>query len=171
MHFTWHVKLGIVAATDTHNGNPGAVEEYSYQGWSGITDDTREERITKSASPMRATNTLIANPGGLAGVWAEENSRDAIFNAMKRKETFGTSGPRITARFFGGWDYPEDLCGDPELVSKGYAGGVPMGGDLPAPPSAEAAPVATRRCSNVRRRSPSSPSTTSASGATRRARP
>ena len=90
---------------------------------------------------MQATNSLIANPGGLAGVWAEENSRDAIFDAMKRKETFGTSGPRITARFFGGWDYPEDLCGDPELVSKGYTGGVPMGGDLPPPPSAEAAPV------------------------------
>ncbi|MBB84988.1 MAG: hypothetical protein CL931_14365 [Deltaproteobacteria bacterium] len=134
-------KIGIVAATDAHNGNPGDVEEYSFQGWSGITDDTREERIAKSTSPMQATNSLMANPGGLAGVWAEENSRDAIFNAMKRKETFGTSGPRITARFFGGWDYPEDLCGDPELVSKGYAGGVPMGGDLPTPPSAEAAPV------------------------------
>ncbi|MCR9095329.1 MAG: DUF3604 domain-containing protein [bacterium] len=134
-------KIGIVAATDAHNGNPGDVEEYSYQGWAGISDGSREARIAKSGSPMQATNSLLANPGGLAGVWAEENSRDAIFDAMKRRETFGTSGPRITARFFGGWQYPADLCGDRDLVSKGYSGGVPMGGDLPAAPSADAAPV------------------------------
>ena len=56
-------------------------------------------------------------------------------------ETFGTSGPRITARFFGGWDYPADLCADPELVAKGYAGGVPMGGDLPDPTASGEVPV------------------------------
>jgi hypothetical protein len=134
-------KIGIVAATDAHNGNPGDVEEYSYQGWAGNADGSRDLRIAKSESPMQATDYLLANPGGLAGVWAEENSRDAIFDAMKRRETFGTSGPRITARFFGGWDYPEDLCGDPELVAKGYAGGVPMGGDLPSAPSGDASPV------------------------------
>lgn len=133
-------KIGIVAATDAHNANPGDVEEYSYQGWSGTPDSTREARLDRGNSPINATNSLAANPGGLAGVWAEENSRDAIFDAMKRRETFGTSGPRITARFFGGWDYPEDLCGDPEIISKGYAAGVPMGGDLPQQPSEDAAP-------------------------------
>ena len=133
-------KLGIVAATDTHNANPGDVEEYSYQGWSGISDATPETRLDPGDSPINATNTLSSNPGGLAGVWAEENSRDSIFDAMKRRETFGTSGPRITARFFGGWDYPEDLCGDPELVSQGYAGGVPMGGDMPEQPGGAQAP-------------------------------
>ena len=60
---------------------------------------------------------------------------------MKRRETFGTSGPRITARFFGGWDYPSDLCDNPELVAKGYAGGVPMGGDLPTRPEGASAPT------------------------------
>ncbi len=134
-------KLGIVAATDTHNANPGDVEEYSYQGWQGTPDATPAERLDRGSSPVNATNSLAANPGGLAGVWAEENSRDAIFDAMKRRETFGTSGPRITARFFGGWDYPDDLCGDPDLVARGYAGGVPMGGDLAAPPDGATAPV------------------------------
>jgi len=133
-------KIGIVAATDAHNANPGDVEEYSYQGWGGTPDSTREARLDPGNSPINATNSVASNPGGLAGVWAEENSRDSIFDAMKRRETFGTSGPRITARFFGGWDYPEDLCGDPELVSKGYAEGVPMGGDLPSRPAEAGAP-------------------------------
>ena len=52
------------------------------------------------------------NPGGLAVLWAEENSRDALFAAMRRREAYGTSGPRIAVRFFGGWGYPEDLCGE-----------------------------------------------------------
>jgi len=80
------------------------------------------------------------NPGGLAAVWAEENSRDALFEAMQRRETFGTSGPRIVARFFGGWEYPETLCEAGDVAGPGYAGGVPMGGDLPAAPATDAAP-------------------------------
>ncbi|MBJ21889.1 MAG: DUF3604 domain-containing protein [bacterium] len=134
-------KLGIIAATDTHNANPGDVEEYSYQGWQGSPDATPQQRLDPGNSPINAKNSLASNPGGIAGVWAEENSRDAIFDAMKRKETFGTSGPRITARFFAGWDYPEALCGDPELVAKGYSGGVPMGGDLPPRPDGARAPT------------------------------
>ena len=64
----------------------------------------------------------------LVGVWAEENSRPALFDALRRRETFGTSGPRITVRFFGGFDLPDGLCSDPRLVEKGYQNGVPMGG-------------------------------------------
>lgn len=131
-------KMGIIAATDAHNANPGDVEEYSYEGWMGASDATAIDRLERGDSPVNATNSLAANPGGLAGVWAEENSRDSIFDAMKRKETFGTSGPRITARLFGGWDYPADLCGSSELVQEGYARGVPMGGDLPPVPAAAA---------------------------------
>ena len=133
-------KLGIVAATDTHNANPGDVEEYSFQGWGGAPDASREARLDPGNSPVNATNSLASSPGGIAGVWAEENSRDSIFDAMKRRETFGTSGPRITARFFGGWDYDSDLCGQPDLVERGYAQGVPMGGDLPQRPSDASAP-------------------------------
>jgi hypothetical protein len=71
-------------------------------------------------------------------VWAEENSREALFAALRRRETYATSGPRIQLRFFGGAAYPATLCDDPELPSKGYAGGVPMGGELRG---ASAAPV------------------------------
>jgi hypothetical protein len=72
------------------------------------------------------------SPGGLTAVWAEENAREAIFSAFRRKETFGTSGPRIVVRMFGGWEYPNDLCNAPDLAARGYTGGVPMGGTLPA---------------------------------------
>ena len=75
---------------------------------------------------------LEDNPmAGLAGVFAEENSRASLFEAMQRRETFGTSGPRIVPRFFGAWDLPEDLCERGDLVVEGDARGVPMGGDLP----------------------------------------
>jgi len=134
-------KLGIVAATDAHNGNPGDVEEYSYPGWRGIEDATTAQRLSTDSELVAAIFNVISSPGGLAGIWAEENSRDSLFDAMERREVFGTSGPRMTARFFGGWNYPADLCDGPGLVEAGYAGGVPMGGDLPARPEAATAPV------------------------------
>ncbi len=125
-------KLGMIASTDTHNATAGAVAEDRYRGHHGWRDDDPEKRS--------ASNMILNNPGGLAAVWAEENSRDAIFDALKRRETFGTSGPRLVVRFFGGWDYPEDLCEEPDFVEKGYQGGVPMGGDLPPRPDGEDAP-------------------------------
>jgi hypothetical protein len=76
------------------------------------------------------------NPGGLAVLWAEENSRDALFAAMRRREAYGTSGPRITLRFFGGWEYEVAMCASGDFAAQGYAGGVPMGGDLPERPAA-----------------------------------
>ncbi|HAC05843.1 MAG TPA: hypothetical protein DCF71_08260 [Gemmatimonadetes bacterium] len=69
---------------------------------------------------------------GLAGAWAEENTRESIYDSFRRKETFGTSGPRIRVRFFGGYDFADDLTDAPDMVARAYAGGVPMGGDLMA---------------------------------------
>jgi len=67
------------------------------------------------------------------GVWAEQNTRDNLFNAMQRREVFATSGPRIGARFFAGWKLAEDICSS-NVAEAGYAGGVPMGGELSAGP-------------------------------------
>ena len=74
-------------------------------------------------------------------MWAEENTRDSIYEALRRKETFATSGPRIRVRFFGGFALPDGLAEDPDAISKAYASGVPMGGDLlPAADAAASAP-------------------------------
>ena len=116
---------GIIASTDTHLGTPGAVEEKEHPGHGGAGSPAR------NALPEGLTDIVAFNPGGLAVVWAEQNTRDALFDAMKRRETYGTSGPRIVLRFFGGWDYPTTLCDSADLAAQGYAAGVPMGGHLP----------------------------------------
>jgi hypothetical protein len=74
---------------------------------------------------------------GLAAVWAVSNTREALFDAMRRKETYATSGPRISVRFFGGWDYPRDLILREDRISVAEASGVPMGGELPPRQSRE----------------------------------
>jgi hypothetical protein len=78
---------------------------------------------------------------GATAVWAEENTRASIFDAMKRKETYGTSGTLIRLRFFGGWDYPADLVKDSDFVQQAYDYGVPMGSDLPEITAAGKAPT------------------------------
>ncbi|MBW2388042.1 MAG: DUF3604 domain-containing protein [Deltaproteobacteria bacterium] len=116
------LKYGIVASTDTHLGTPGLVAEEDAKGHGGA----GQRRLAG------LPDDLEFNPGGLAVVWAEENTRDAIFSAMMRREVYGTSGTRPLVRFFGGWDYPKDLCGAKDFAARGYKGGVPMGSDLPS---------------------------------------
>jgi hypothetical protein len=125
-------KHGIIASTDTHISAPGSVQEKNYPGNTNIDGD-----FSGALRPGLIT-IPYRSPGGLAGVWAEENSREAIFLAMRRKETFGTSGPQIVVRFFGGWSYPAEVCDDPNLAAVGYQDGVPMGGDLAPPPDGSA---------------------------------
>ena len=129
------VKMGVIASTDGHFGTPGAVQE---DNWHGAVSG--EVTISERLKPGKLPSGIKGNPGGLAGVWAEENSRDAIFDAMVRRETFGTSGPRIVPRFFGGWDLDAESCGRSDMVEHGYAQGVPMGGDLPALPAPDRRP-------------------------------
>jgi len=132
-------KMGFIASTDTHDANPGDVEERSYDGWSGTQDSTPQKRLQGKIATLAP---IASNPGGLVGIWSEENSRDALFDAMKRRETFGTSGPRIQPRFFGGWSYAADACErQDELVARGYLDGVAMGGDLREKPADADAPV------------------------------
>ncbi len=122
-------EYGIIASTDTHLGTPGAAREDKFLGHGGAGVPARDE------VPPGLPDKLEYNPGGLAVLWAPENSRDALFDAMRRKEAYGTSGPRIVSRFFGGWSFPENLCEAPDLVKQAYANGVPMGSKLPARPS------------------------------------
>lgn len=124
-------KFGFIGSTDTHSATPGATEEMAWTGHQSAQDGMPEQRVG---------NALELNPGGLAVVWAEQNTRDSIFNALRRRETYGTSGTRPIVRFFGGWNYPNDLCGKPELVKTGYTQGVAMGSDLPAAPAGATAP-------------------------------
>jgi hypothetical protein len=116
---------GFIASTDTHQSIPGAVDEATFvgHGGAGVAADTW--------SPDALVDKVWFNPGGLAVLWAEENSREALFAAMRRREAYGTSGPRIVVRFFAG-DYPDDLCSRSDFAARGYADGVPMGGNLPA---------------------------------------
>jgi hypothetical protein len=131
-------KYGFVAATDTHNGNPGDTREDAYPGHLGSQDSTMGKRLGYLDAPgpdgrhekARKFGFTMYNPGGLAGVWAPKNTRGAIWDALHGRETFGTSGTRIKVRFFGSFAYPSDLHRRPDMLATAYAKGVPMGGDL-----------------------------------------
>jgi hypothetical protein len=128
-------QFGFIGSTDTHLGAPGAADEGRFLGHGGAGDSAREE-----VSPG-LPDKLEYNPGGLAVIWAEQNTRDSLFEALKRRETYATSGPRIVTRLFGGWDLDPALCDAPDRVEQAYARGVPMGSELRAAPDASAAPT------------------------------
>ena len=130
-------KLGIIGATDNHNGVPGDTQESTWNGHGGVNDAKPEQRLGIQRGLVAKIVGLTPgsiNPGGLTGVWAPENTREAIWDALARKETFGTSGTRVRARMFAGYDLPADLHTRADAVRMAYATGVPMGGDLPQAP-------------------------------------
>lgn len=121
-------RFGVIASTDTHLGAPGAVAEDGFLGHGG------DGVPALKSVPPGLPDKLEYNPGGLAVVWAEQNTRDALFTAMQRREVYGTSGPRIVSRLFAGFDLEPALCAAPDMAAQGYARAVPMGSDLgPAP--------------------------------------
>ena len=122
-------KLGIVAGADSHDAFSDN-EEFNYTGVHGNTDNTPKIRLTSGSTVAGEPPKHFGTPGTTA-VWAPENTRTAIFDAIKNKETYGTSGTFIRLRFFGGWDYSEGLVKDKNFVQKAYKDGVPMGQDLP----------------------------------------
>jgi len=129
------LQFGFIGSTDTHAGTPGDTEEYDYRGMAGLVDSPASMRLGYNPSRQigkKIADSLRMSPGGLAAVWAKENTREAIFEAMERRETYATSGNRIKLRFFAGWNYDAELIHDPDLLSKAYRNGVPMGGILPA---------------------------------------
>ncbi len=123
--------FGLVAATDTHNSSPGDVEEWDYvsAAGAGTSPAVRRMRDDPDAAPHNVPLRFHTS-GGLAAVWAEENTRDAIFAAMKRREAYATSGPRMTLRFFAGWGFDESVADERNPVAIATDGGVPMGGVL-----------------------------------------
>lgn len=131
------VKFGASASTDTHMSTAGAVQEDNWRGHIYAEWNKEGRLLTEGFIPSGKDG----NPGGLTGVWAEENSRDSIFNALRNRETFGTSGPRIKPRFFASWKYSAGLCDDTNMLTMAYRDGVPMGADLSAPPDDHSVPV------------------------------
>lgn len=121
------LQFGLIGATDTHNSNPGDTEEWDFRGTTTFTSSPAKQRMNVS----NVTGIRNNNPGGLAAVWAPENTREALFDAMKRKEVYATSGTRIKLRAFAGYRLPPDLADTGDLTAA-YANGVPMGGSLAA---------------------------------------
>ncbi|MAT93305.1 MAG: hypothetical protein CME59_11960 [Halioglobus sp.] len=146
-------KFGLVGSSDTHVA-AASLDEQTYFSKVGMLDGTAQMRGSVPASFLYGTLIRFAAPSmltevdgrtymatssfeywsasGVAAVWAEENTREAIYDAFRRKETFATSGPRMQVRFFAGYDYADSLMTSPDLVAAAYAGGVTMGSDLAA---------------------------------------
>jgi hypothetical protein len=123
-------KYGFIGDSDTHNA-AASNEEYNYTGKFAFENDAHDRMEgLKGQPPEQIQQIREFSSGGLAGVWAEENTRESIFDAVQRKETFGTSGPMIKVRFFGGWDFGAGDLQGAGFVKAGYTRGVPMGGDL-----------------------------------------
>ena len=132
-------RFGIVSASDSHVG-AGAFDEDDYWSKVGIVDSSPQLRGSVPLDKPNPDGTRYAGgnvanfnawgASGLAGVWAEENTRASIYAAFRRKETFGTSGPRITVRFFAGYGYDDSVLTAVDSTQRLYEQGVPMGGEL-----------------------------------------
>ena len=155
-------KYGLVGASDIHNGLSTSTEN-SFAGGHGGGVDPRTMlpqgnfarnmlglqplpegstgAETSKAGEAQLRDNVELGSGGLTGVWAEENTREAIFAALKRKETFATSGSRIRLRMFGGWGFESKLLNEREWPAVAYSRGVSMGGDLPVKPAHTASPT------------------------------
>jgi hypothetical protein len=147
-------RLGFIASTDSHNGDSGNVREKFFSGHGGVLDDEPKDQLgywdcdntTKTedaADPDNCTNRVFLdrargfNPGGLTGVWAPDNTRESLWAAIKRGETFATSGPRLRIRTIATWQAPpadicEQIAAGSNPVDRGELAGAVMGGTLPA---------------------------------------
>ena len=133
-------KSGMIGSTDTHTGLT-TVDEDNFFGKVPSSEPSPErwnEVFLKFADGKAAFSGWNIQAAGLAGVWALENTRAGLFDAMKRKETYATTGTRITVRLFAGWDFQADEVESPDFAAQGYARGVPMGGDLKSAPAGKA---------------------------------
>jgi len=126
------LQIGFIAATDGHNANPGDVEEWDYRGTVGTISSPALRRLSGANLGDKAYRSMLKfhTPGGLAAVWAPENTRESIFDALARRETYATSGPRIALRFHAGWDIDKAVTEAPGLFQHLKTNAVPMGSVL-----------------------------------------
>ncbi len=129
-------KFGVIGASDTHNA-AGSFEEDNYWSKTGLMDIEPFRRGSvplPDSDPENPEYSMGASrswgASGLAGVWAESNTRDAIYDGFRRKETFSTSGPHIRVRFFGGYEIDQTLTDAADVIATAYAKGVPMGSEI-----------------------------------------
>ena len=121
-------KFGMIGSTDAHT-SLSAVDENNFFG-SMVLGEPSAIRMTEPTSTVIRNATWNYSAAGYAGVWAEENTRESLFAAMKRKEVYATTGPRMIVRFFGGWEFDAGDASRSDFVHIGYTKGVPMGGVL-----------------------------------------
>lgn len=126
-------KFGMAGGSDSHNTGSPYRQDNFYGGHAQI-DGTLQRRMV-GVLAFGTLDVRLENPGGQTGVWAEENTRQSIWDGMYRKETFGVSGPHMKVRFFGGWNYNKNIFDARDWVHQSYASGVPMGADMPPMPA------------------------------------
>jgi hypothetical protein len=126
-------KFGVIGSSDSHNAS-SPTDESNYHGKLPMMDGSAGLRTDEATLLPAGLNPVTRwGSGGLAAVWSQGNTRASIYDALERKETFATSGPRISVRFFGGWEFDQNLSTDPDAIPVAYATGVPMGGHLGVP--------------------------------------
>ena len=131
---------GFVGASDFHSG-VSASEEDNYPGGLGLSDDqANAAEILTANSPVIGSPLANLSAAGITGVWADANTREAIFDALRRRETFATSGPRIRVRLFAGWGDAAPFAKGTDWAKRAYRWGVPMGGNLSKPRAGSAGP-------------------------------
>ncbi|WP_170417282.1 DUF3604 domain-containing protein [Ruegeria arenilitoris] len=138
-------KYGMIGASDSHTGLSTTREE-NFFGKTNYTEPAPDRWDHAIIEALLGDDELTTYQyeilaSGLAGVWAHENTRAALFDAIERREVYATTGNRMTVRFFGGWEYEPNDANRPDVVEIGYHKGVPMGGDLPEAPESAEAPV------------------------------
>ena len=133
------LEFGVVAGADSHTAF-SINDEFNFTGPHGVSDATPKARLSGGAVSTGAPAIDLASVGTTAA-WADENTREGIFDGLKRKETYGTLGTFIRLRFFGGWKNSDDLVKRKDFAKMAYADGVPMGGDLKPRPNNAKAPT------------------------------
>ncbi|MCB1690610.1 MAG: DUF3604 domain-containing protein [Halioglobus sp.] len=137
-------QFGMIGSTDSHTALTSVDDSNflgSHPGNEPGPSRLRQTLIPASDEALQDVMVREQAAAGLAAVWATDNTRGAIFDALRRRETYATTGPRIVLRFFGDWGFERDIVQDPERVAKGYTLGVPMGDYLPPSPDNQDGPV------------------------------